>query len=239
MPRKPRFYVPGVPVHVIQRGNNRQDIFFNDADNQVYLKWVGEALSKYQCKLHAYVLMTNHVHLLITPHQTDTVSKLMQYIGRQYVPYVNTTYNRTGTLWEGRYRSSLVQHDRYLLACMRYIELNPVRAKMVNYPGDYFWSSYHANAHGINNALIDPHEVYLGIAEGEVARHKCYRALFSRDLDLKQLTEIRNACQTGTPLGDDRFKTKIEKTLKTKVGEGYRGRPRKQTKKKGSDPFES
>ena len=141
MARKPRFVLPGYPRHVVQRGNNRQACFFDESDYRKYLDSLAEAAHKYHCQVHAYVLMTNHVHLLVTPTTDEGISQMMQSVGRRYVRYFNGVYRRTGTLWEGRYKASLVQTDSYLLTCYRYIELNPVRAEMVPDPGDYPWSS--------------------------------------------------------------------------------------------------
>jgi len=141
MPRKPRFYLPDVPAHVIQRGNNRQAVFFSDDDYRAYLGWLKEGAVRRGCAIHAYVLMTNHVHLLVTPEARESISRTIQYVGRRYVTYVNHQYGRSGTLWEGRHKGSTISSDAYLLACSRYIELNPVRAGMVEAPGDYLWSS--------------------------------------------------------------------------------------------------
>jgi len=146
MARKPRVFLQGVAQHVVQRGNNREPCFFAEADYQFYLECLAESATKYACQLHAYVLMTNHVHLLVTPENESSLSGMMQSLGRRYVRYVNHTYKRTGTLWEGRYKSSLVQSENYLLTCSRYIELNPVRANMVETPAEYRWSSYGHNA---------------------------------------------------------------------------------------------
>ena len=147
MARLPRFVIPGQPQHVIQRGNNRQDIFKVDNDYLFYLEKLQAAAEKHQCDIHAYVLMTNHVHLLLTPHTEEGIGKMMQMVGRYYVQFYNHSYNRTGTLWEGRYKATLIDSEHYLFTCMRYIELNPVRAKgMVDHPGKYRWSSYHCNA---------------------------------------------------------------------------------------------
>src|SRR5690348_7286923 len=157
MPRKPRFQVPGVPAHVVQRGNNRQAIFFESSDYAAYLNWLREGLKRYGCELHAYALMTNHVHLLMTPDSRDAISRTMQYVGRHFVPYINFSYGRTGTLWEGRYKASLVQEEHYLLLCMRYIEMNPVRAGMVKSPSHYRWSSYRSNAQGQEDPLVTAH----------------------------------------------------------------------------------
>jgi putative transposase len=134
MPRKPRFYLPGIPAHVVQRGNCRQATFFSDDDYAAYLNWLHEGAQQHGCAIHAYVLMTNHVHLLVTPAQSESISRLIQYVGRHYVTYVNHTYRKSGTLWEGRHKGCLVSSEEYLLACMRYIELNPVRAGMVATP---------------------------------------------------------------------------------------------------------
>ncbi len=228
MPRKPRFYVPGLPVHIVQRGNNREKIFFDDADYPVYLDCLKEAAERYECKIHAYVLMTNHVHILATPKDRDAISRMMQYVGRRYVPYINRTYQRSGTLWEGRYKGSLVQDDFYFLACMQYIELNPVRAKIAKTAATYPWSSYSANAGGRKSLFITPHSVYLALGEDDVSRGNAYKKLFKQGLHADTLVDIRSAWQTGTPLGDDRFKQKIEKKLKLKVGYARRGRPKKE-----------
>ena len=149
MPRQLRYNLPGIPQHVIQRGNNRQATFFSDEDYMRYLADLKSACDQHQCEVHAYVLMTNHVHLLMTPHNGDGIAKTMQSLGRRYVVYINQTYRRTGTLWEGRYKAALIDSENYLLTCYRYIELNPVRAEgMVDHPGKYRWSSYRANALG-------------------------------------------------------------------------------------------
>jgi putative transposase len=169
--------------------------------------------------------MTNHVHLLVTPATTDGVSRLMQYVGRRYVPYINHTYGTSGTLWEGRYKASLVQEDRYLLTCMRYIELNPVRAEMVKSPAHYRFSSYRANGQGRADNLLEPHLLYRSLGRTVEKRCEAYRELFKAHVDPGMLNEIRRAWQTGTPLGDSDFKDKIEKKLKCKVGYAARGRP--------------
>ena len=230
MPRKPRFQLPGIPAHVVQRGNNRQAIFFEASDHTAYLSWLGEGLERYRCELHAYVLMTNHVHLLVTPEDRDGISRLLQYVGRHYVPYINHSYGRTGTLWEGRYKASLVQEDHYLLSCMRYIELNPVRANMVKSPAHYRWSSYRANAQGQVDRLLTTHDRYRGLGRNSSERQAVYRDLFRNVLEPDELKQVRAAWLTGTPLGNDRFRTDIERVLKTKVGQAHRGRPKKPRK---------
>ena len=170
MARLPRIDLPGQPQHVIQCGNNRSVIFVADEDYQFYLEKLNAACQKYECDLHAYVLMTNHVHLLITPHHIGAIGKLMQMLGRYYVQCFNHQYQRTGTLWEGRYKATLLDSDQYLLVCSRYIELNPVRANMVSHPSDYPWSSYAFNALGKENALLTPHPLYLALGRDETKR---------------------------------------------------------------------
>lgn len=229
MPRQLRYKLPGVPQHVVQRGNNRQVTFFDDSDYVRYLEDLFEASEKCECELHAYVLMTNHVHLLMTPQREDSIAKVMQSVGRKYVRYINSTYKRSGTLWEGRYKASVVQDDRYLLQCYRYIELNPVRAGMVESPMDYRWSSYAFNAFGQLNELIKPHEQYLALARNEEDRQRAYRELFRHKMDNALLHEIRETTQQCRVLGNERFRNEIEAALQIKATPVTRGRPRKQS----------
>jgi putative transposase len=226
MPRKARMYLPGVPAHVVQRGNNRDACFFAEEDFQFYKEVLAEGLKRYGAQLHAYCLMTNHVHLLITPHFTDSISRILQHIGRQYVCYINKTYKRSGTLWEGRHKSSLVDAENYLLACYRYIELNPVVAGMVKMPNEYPWSSYPANAHGKNDLLLTPHEIYLRIHPDKLVREKEYRELFRANLSMEDVHAIRESLSANQILGAGRFKEQIESALERKVGFLSRGRPR-------------
>lgn len=170
--------------------------------------------------------MTNHVHLLVTPSTQQSISRMMQYIGRRYVPYVNHQYDRTGTLWEGRYKSSLIQEEPYLLACMRYIELNPVRADMVKTASDYQWSSYHFNALNQEDELLTEHQLYKSLGLDKSIRCQSYQGLFNFRLGDNIMGEIRAAWQTGTPLANDQFKEQIEKKLSMKVGCARRGRPK-------------
>lgn len=227
MPRKPRFYLPGIPVHAVQRGHSREAVFYEEADYLAYLGWLREAAERYHCAIHAYVLMTNHMHILATPRDSEGISRMMQYVGRRYVPYINYHYGTSGTIWEGRYKASLVQEDGYLLACMRYIELNPVRANMVIHPREYRWSSYRANGEGREDSLITLHPLYLALGKTAALRKEAYRSLFKAHLDENDIKQIRAAWQTGTPLGNDYFKAKVEAKLKTKVGQSRRGRPSK------------
>lgn len=172
MPRKPRFVLPGVPQHIIQRGNNREPCFYSAEHYRRYLELLKEAADRNDCCVHAYVLMTNHVHVLATPFSPHGVSHLMQDLGRKYVRAINHIYRRSGTLWEGRYKASLVDSEAYLLACMRYIELNPVRANMVVHPGEYRWSSYAANGQGQADALISPHPLYEQLGHDPLERQR-------------------------------------------------------------------
>ena len=177
------------------------------------------------CPVHAYVLMTNHVHLLVTPKSADTISSLFQSIGRQFVPYINKTYRRRGSLWEGRHKGNILESKAYLLACMRYIEMNPVRAGMVEQPAQYRWSSYATNALGVDNAIIKPHEIYLSLGKTPEMRQKVYQALFEKPSLADELDLIRASLHSGTPLGNDGFKKKIESVIGSSVGFSKRGRP--------------
>jgi putative transposase len=228
MARKPRFNMLGNPQHVIQRGNNRQATFFAEADYRLYLDCLAEAARKYDCAIHAYVLMTNHVHLLVTPGQVESIARLMQSVGRRYVQYINYSYKRSGTLWEGRYKASLIQSEQYLLTCMRYIELNPVRAGMMERPEDYKWSSYRANAHGTKDELLTPHAEYEALGTTPEQQREAYRELFKAQLNPETLTEVRTALNGELVTGTGRFQAEIETMLGRRVQAGRRGRPRKQ-----------
>ncbi len=225
MPRKPRFFLPNVPVHIVQRGHSRESVFFDDRDYRAYLGWLSESISRYECVIHAYVLLSNHIHILVTPKDKQGISRMMQYLGRRYVPYINHTYGTSGSLWEGRYKASLIHDEQYLLTCMRYIELNPVRANITKRADQYRWSSYRANAQGKDDSLITPHPLYLGLGKTKACRLDAYKALFKVHIDEEKLMGIRAAWQTGTPLGNEKFKIKIERKLKCKVGQARRGRP--------------
>ena len=209
MARLPRFVIPDQPQHVIVRGNNRSEIFCADADYLFYLEKLQQACDKHDCIIHAYVLMTNHVHLLITPQTEEGLGKVMQMLGRYYVQYYNFTYQRTGTLWEGRYRATLIDSEAYLLTCMRYIELNPVRAGMVAHPSEYPWSSYRCNALGQANILVLPHVEYVRLGKTDEDRLSAYRQLFKHRIAENSLDEIREATNKAWVLGGDRFKARI------------------------------
>ena len=201
MPRVARAIVPDVALHVIQRGNNRGACFFGDADYLAYLRFLGRFAPRCGCSIHAYCLMTNHVHLLLTPHAADACARLMKSLGQHYVQYVNRARKRSGTLWEGRFRSSLVATERYALACYRYIELNPVRAGLVAAPREYRWSSYRDNAAGDADGLLSPHPAYLGLADDVIVRGRQYGGLFDASMSPEEVDEIRHAARNGRALG--------------------------------------
>jgi putative transposase len=227
MPRRSRVRHAGVPQHVIQRGNNRAACFFADEDYRTYLDSLLEGATRYGCDIHAYVLMTNHVHLLVKPETDESLSLMMRYLGSRYVQYVNHVYRRSGTLWEGRYKSSLIDSDGYLLTCYRYIELNPVRAGMAEDASGYRWSSYGAHAFGQADELIRDHPCYRALGSTDENRQAAYRALFQNQVDDASLKAIREAANSGTALGSERFKDEIEATLARSVRPGTPGRPRK------------
>lgn len=228
MARLPRICLPGIPQHVIQRGNNRQACFGSDEDFAAYAHWLEEYARKFKVQIHAWVFMTNHVHLLLTPETGDGISKLMQTLGRHYVRYFNFMYKRSGTLWEGRFKSSVVDAENYLLLCQRYIELNPVRAGMVDAPGEYRWSSYQANGVGASVACWTPHPVYLALGQTPAVRAEVYRGLFSGQIDDMALLDIRNAANQGMALGNERFKAEIEALAGRRVVGMKRGPKRKE-----------
>lgn len=225
MARLRRVELINVPQHIIQRGNNRHVCFTTNEDFQAYIYWLKEYSNKFSVAIHAWVLMTNHVHLLCTPRKPKAISLMMQSLGRRYVQYFNYSYKRTGTLWEGRYKACLVQQESYLLHLYRYIELNPVRASMVDEPADYIWSSYQINALGKESELCEPHSIYLGLGKTKEQRLNCYRSLFQIHIDGELLIDIRKATNKGMALGNDKFKAEIEALSGRRVTEGKRGRP--------------
>lgn len=237
MPRRPRLTLPNVPQHLIQRGNNRQVCFVADEDFRFYLDWLAEYAGKTGCRLHAYVLMTNHVHLLVSAERGGAPGELMKALGQRYVQYFNRTYRRSGSLWEGRFRSCLTEAEDYLLACQRYIELNPVRAGMVVHPAEYRWSSYRANAQGEADALIQPHGVYQALGGDAPDRQAAYRELFRHELEPGLVDEIRRATNGNFALGGERFSTEIAAALGRRVTPGKSGRPRKVEEPESPAPY--
>jgi putative transposase len=227
VPRRPRLSLPNVPLHLIQRGNNRQVCFVADEDYRFYLDWLRDYASRAGCRIHAYVLMTNHVHLLVSAQRGDAPGEMMKALGQRYVQYFNRSYRRSGTLWEGRYRSCPTQAEDYLLACQRYIELNPVRAAMVAHPADYRWSSYRANAQGEFDALITPHEAFRALGLDDAGRQSAYRELFRYELEPGMVDEIRRATNGNFVLGGEHFAEQIAAALGRRVTPGKSGRPKR------------
>jgi putative transposase len=226
MPRRARTYLPGFPYHVVQRGNNRETCFLEPEDYRFYLGLWRELSRRYGVSVHAYCLMTNHFHFLVTPETEGAISNTLKVVGSRYAQYINGKYRRTGTLWEGRHRSSLVQSDRYLLTCYRYIELNPVRAGMVAGPEEHRWSSHGANA-GLERSWLTPHDEYLRLGRTPEARAVAYRALFREPLSGSDLHRIRVAAHYCQPVGDEHFRRELEATYGIRLGQMRRGRPRR------------
>ena len=231
MARLARYVIPGQRQHIIQRGNNRQVIFAAEADYQFFRDALVEAANKHRLTIHAYVWMTNHIHLLATPQLGHSISKVFQSVGRHYVQYFNAAYRRTGTLWDGRYRATVVASERYLLTLMRYLELNPVRAAMVKHPKEYPWSSYRHNAfgeRGPNAEWIEPHEEYIGLGKNAADRHSAYRQLFRAALSGDDRKKIRECTHKGWALGGERFREQIEILAQRRAASKGVGRPRKE-----------
>ena len=208
--------LPGVALHIVQRGNNRNACFFSNGDRLAYLRLLLEYSCQTRCLVHAYCLMTNHVHLLVTPSQPDACGRLMKSVGQHYVEHVNRVHGRTGTLWEGRFKSSVVASADYVLACYRYIELNPVRAGLSSHARGYQWSSYGCNAEGRPDSLVAPHPIYVALEDIPDARMRAYSGLVDVPMDGETLKEIRSAARNGRALGSERRS---------------RGRPPKNSKK--------
>ena len=225
MPRPPRLELPDVPLHVLQRGNNRAACFFNEADRRFYLKCLASASLARGCAIHAYVLMTNHVHLLVTPPEAGAVGAMMQDVGRRYVRVLNTIHGRTGSLWEGRFKSSLIDSESYLLTCHRYIELNPVRAGMVGHPSAYPWSSQGHYSGARPNGLISEHPEYERLGKDAGERRAYFAALCSTPLPQHVVDEIRIAINTDSAVGSEKFMQTAEAVLGRSVRPPSRGRP--------------
>lgn len=226
MARLPRYFAKGVPQHIILRGNNRDAIFANDDDRRFFMDALLDAATRYELVIHAYVLMSNHIHLLASPETAESLPKTMQSLGRRYVQYFNHRHQRTGTLWEGRYRATVVETERYLFECMRYIELNPVRAGMVAHPRDFAWSSYQANAHGKTDALVAPHLLYHRLGADDNERQAAYGELVSEPLNAEQLAAVRECTHKGWALGGGRFQAQIEGLTERRTTPLPKGRPK-------------
>jgi len=213
MARLSRIVVPNQPVHIMHRGNNRQDIFESEEDMGRITEDIAHALSKSDCHLHAYVIMTNHLHLLITPADKIQLSKFMQTMANRYVRYFNATRNRTGTIWEGRFKSCLVDSESYLFTLYRYIEMNPVKANMVKNITDYPWSSYRHNALGEKNSLITEHKMYQDLGESSALRSENYLKIFDTLNTEEQEQQITEATMRGEVYGTSGFHHEISKLI--------------------------
>lgn len=227
MPRQPRLVVAGYPHHLVLRGNNRSAIFYKDRDRHIFIDCLRQAKVKTKSKIYAYCLMTNHVHLLVEPSTEDGLGNMVQSLGRRYVQYINQTYKRTGTHWEGRFKSSLVSKDEYLLACSRYIELNPVRAKIVEDPRNYPWSSFGFRAEGKSDTLLDEDSVYLSLGKTKRERELNYKKCFLGNIPDEEINVMRTATQKGGIIGTEEFISKISRLLSREVVLKPRGRPKK------------
>ncbi len=225
MARKPRLFVTGIPNHVVQRGNNKNPIFFSNKDYFFFLEVLKEARSKYPCFIYGYCLMPNHFHLLIQPKAKHNISMLIKFLGAKYVRYINKIYKRSGTLWEGRFKSSLVDKERYFLACLRYIELNPVRAGIVNSPGLYQWSSYRFRARGILDPILDLDAWYFGLSSNPLERQAKYRKFVDALNSEKDFNLIREMTKKNGLIGGEEFRERLEKLIGIKLVFRPPGRP--------------
>jgi putative transposase len=229
MARLPRLTVPGYPHHIIQRGNNRQPIFAADEDYRRALEFLEEHARAAGVAVHAYVLMSNHFHLLATPETAEGIPQMMQAVGRRYVRYFNQRQSRTGTLWEGRYRSTLIQAERYLLSCMVYIDLNPVRAGMVDLPQRYPWSSHAHYVNGRPDRLVTPHPMWWELGNTPFAREAAYRDLVSAGLTESQERALTDSALRGWALGDGGYVADLQRRTERRVSKSKAGRPLSRT----------
>jgi putative transposase len=226
MARLPRLTVPGYPHHIIQRGNNRQAIFASNADYETLLALLDEHSRQAKVAIHAYVLMSNHFHLLATPETGEAIPQMMQAVGRRYVRYFNQRQVRSGTLWEGRYRSTLIQTDRYLLACMAYIDLNPVRAGLVAEPIDYPWSSHAHYVGRRHDKLISPHALYWELGNTPFSREAAYAELIHAGITAEQQQALTDSVLRGWALGEPDYVADLQKRTQRRVSKGRAGRPK-------------
>lgn len=225
MARLPRLTLAGYPHHVIQRGNNRQAIFESSGDRQFLLDLLRENAEKFGVAVHDYVLMSNHFHLLATPQTATALPQMMQAVGRRYVRLFNDSHGRSGTLWEGRYKSTVIQSDRYLLACMVYIDLNPVRAGLVAQPQDYPWSGYGYYVGLCSDKLIAPHSLYWSLGNTPFAREVAYVELARAGVSQEQQSALTQSALSGWALGDDGFVAELQKKTVRRVARAALGRP--------------
>ncbi|MEO7741661.1 MAG: transposase [Usitatibacter sp.] len=239
MPRTARLRIPGVPLHIVQRGRSKQSCFFGTSEYELYLGLLQEFATPHGCAIHAYVLMTNHVHLLLTPADPHGFSDMMSIVNQRYGQRVNRTYGWSGSLWQGRFWSCPIESERYLFTCQRYVEMNPVRARLADYPAGYPWSSYAANAAGAASRLLTPHPLYLALGATTEERHAAYCGLFSTDLSVEEVARIRGASRSGRPLGSDEFLVRMGfRVGRSKPGPVPKaGRPHQQCLEVGATGF--
>lgn len=234
MPRRVRCYLPHFPYHIVQRSRNRQHCFSDPEDYLLYVELWRQHSAAYGVRVHAYCLMKNHIHVLATPEHDSSIPNTMRTVGSRYARYINRKYRRTGALWEGRHRASLIQSDKYLLTCSRYIELNPVRCYAASTPENYQWSSYVANGLG-RSSWVTPHDEYLQLGTTAARRAAAYRALFMERIGTRDLHLIRKAVHYGQPTGDNHFQSYVAEKYGIRLGQMKRGRPRKDKHYNGSE----
>ncbi len=227
MARLPRLVVPHQPHHVIQSGNDRQSIFRDAEDYSVFLRWLREAAKQFRVAVHAYALMPDHLHLLVSPSDDTGLGKMMQWVGRHYVPYFNNKYDRSGTLWQGRFRATVIESEPYFLACSRYIESNPVRAGLVQEAVDYPWSSFSHHAGVKPDPLITDHPLFWALGNTPFDREVAYKELMNQGLASREIEAISQATLKGWPLGSEKFKTMLARQTNRRVTPAKRGRPPK------------
>lgn len=227
MARLPRLVVPNQPHHIIQSGIDKQAIFRDAEDFSAFLQWMKDAARQFKVSIHAYVLMPTHLHLLVSPSDEAGLGRMMQWVGRHYVPYFNARYQRAGTLWQGRYRAVVIDSEQYFLLCSRYIESNPVRAGLVNAPEEYVWSSVSHHIGVKPDPLITDHPLYWALGNTPFDREASYRALLDQGVSAREAEALTQATMKGWPLGSERFKAMLAKQTNRRVAPAKRGRPRK------------
>lgn len=230
MARLPRLTISGQLHHVVQHGNDHRQIFQDADDYDAFLKWLRDASKLFKVAIHAYVLMPDHLHLLLSPSDENGLARMMQWVGRQYVPYFNRKYKREGTLWKGRYKATVIEPERYFMACCRYIELNPVRNGLVSDPAEYLWSSYMHHIGAKQDSIITDHSKYWALGNTPFDREAAYKELTERPLESGEIKQIREATAKGWALGSAEFKLNLEKKTSRRLSPVKKGRPRKQVK---------
>lgn len=227
MARKPRLFAADLLYHVVQRGNNKNPIFFREKDYLIFLDILREAKSKHPCHIYAYCLMINHFHLLVKPKDKENISLLLKFLGAKYVRYINKTYNRTGTLWEGRFKCSIIDREQYFWNCLRYVDTNPIRAGLVKLPEEYTWSSCAFRVLGKYDSILDLDPWYESLGRDVLERQLRYRQFIRSNVSESECCLIRDMTRRNGIIGDDAFREKIEKVLDKKIVFRPVGRPSK------------